>query len=62
MAESARAWPVGVRFQPTEDQLVGHYLTKKLKGEMETICVIPELYIYNWEPPELFARYKGNLD
>ncbi|KAL3730109.1 hypothetical protein ACJRO7_027156 [Eucalyptus globulus] len=57
MAESMEAWPVGLRFKPTEDELVGHHLTKKLRGEMETICVIPELHIYNWEPPELFARY-----
>ncbi|XP_039172598.1 protein NTM1-like 9 [Eucalyptus grandis] len=58
MAESIEAWPVGLRFKPTEDELIVHHLRKKLKGEMETICVIPELYIYNWEPPELFARYK----
>ncbi|KAL3730110.1 hypothetical protein ACJRO7_027157 [Eucalyptus globulus] len=56
MSESARAWPVGVRFKPMEDQLVGHYLTKKLKGK-ETVCEIPELDIYNLEPSELFARY-----
>ncbi|KAF8019614.1 hypothetical protein BT93_G0333 [Corymbia citriodora subsp. variegata] len=57
MAESMEAWPVGLRFRPTEDELIGHHLTKKLKGELETICVIPELCIYNWEPLELFARY-----
>ncbi|KAI3435080.1 uncharacterized protein J3R85_006509 [Psidium guajava] len=57
MAEWVEAWPVGLRFKPTEDELVGHYLTKKLRGEMEAICLIPELYIYDWEPLELFARY-----
>ncbi|KAF8029475.1 hypothetical protein BT93_E2013 [Corymbia citriodora subsp. variegata] len=57
MAESMEVWPVGLRFKPTENELVGHHLTKKLKGEMETICVIPELHIYNWEPLELFTRY-----
>ncbi|KAF8019617.1 hypothetical protein BT93_G0336 [Corymbia citriodora subsp. variegata] len=61
MAESTEAWPVGLRFRPTEDELIGHHLTKKLKGELETICVIPELCIYNWEPLELFARYNGDL-
>ncbi|KAF8019619.1 hypothetical protein BT93_G0338 [Corymbia citriodora subsp. variegata] len=57
MAESTVAWPVGLRFKPTEVELVGHFLTKKLKGEIKTICTIPELDIYNYEPPELFARY-----
>ncbi|KAI6678273.1 hypothetical protein NL676_039069 [Syzygium grande] len=57
MAESPEAWPVGLRFKPTEDELIGHYLKKKLIGEMETLCLIPELCIYNWEPPELFTRY-----
>ncbi|KAI6678270.1 hypothetical protein NL676_039066 [Syzygium grande] len=57
MAESKEAWPVGLRFKPTEDELVAHHLTKKLRGEMGTICIIPELYIYDWEPQELFTRY-----
>ncbi|KAI6678275.1 hypothetical protein NL676_039071 [Syzygium grande] len=57
MAESTEAWPVGLRFKPTEDELVCHHLTKKLRGGTETICVIPELYIYNWEPPDLFILY-----
>ncbi|XP_056159481.1 protein NTM1-like 9 isoform X4 [Syzygium oleosum] len=59
MAESKEAWPVGLRFKPTEDELVAHHLTKKLRGEMGTTCIIPELYIYDWEPPELFTRYNA---
>ncbi|KAI3435082.1 uncharacterized protein J3R85_006511 [Psidium guajava] len=57
MGECAEAWPVGLRFKPTEDELVGHHLTRKLRGDMEAICLIPELCIYDWEPLELFARY-----
>ncbi|XP_030538271.1 NAC domain-containing protein 71-like isoform X6 [Rhodamnia argentea] len=57
MEESTDVWPVGLRFKPTEDELIGHHLTKKLRGGMEAICVIPELDIYNCEPPELFTRY-----
>lgn len=57
MAESTEAWPVGLRFKPTEEELVHHYLTKKLRGELETISLIPELYIYNWEPLDLFILY-----
>ncbi|KAI3435078.1 uncharacterized protein J3R85_006507 [Psidium guajava] len=57
MAEPTEAWPVGLRFEPKEHELVRHHLTKKLRGGTETICVIPELDIYNWEPPELFTRY-----
>ncbi|XP_048134825.1 NAC domain-containing protein 89-like [Rhodamnia argentea] len=50
-------WPVGLRFEPTEEELVDHYLRGKLKGKLEAFCLIPELYIYKCEPPDLFIRY-----
>ncbi|KAF8019615.1 hypothetical protein BT93_G0334 [Corymbia citriodora subsp. variegata] len=56
MAELTDAWPVGLRFKPTDEESIYH-LIKKLRGEKETICLIPELYIYNWEPPDLFILY-----
>ncbi|KAF8019602.1 hypothetical protein BT93_G0325 [Corymbia citriodora subsp. variegata] len=51
------AWPVGLRFEPTEDELVDHHLRGKLKGKLEAFCLIPELYIYSCEPPDLFISY-----
>ncbi|KAF7847657.1 hypothetical protein BT93_L2750 [Corymbia citriodora subsp. variegata] len=50
-------WPVGLRFQPTEDELVDHHLKGKLKGKLEAFCLIPELYIYDHEPADLFILY-----
>ncbi|XP_056159379.1 protein NTM1-like 9 isoform X2 [Syzygium oleosum] len=50
-------WPVGLRFRPTEDELVDHHLRGKLKGKIEPCCLIPELYIYKCEPPDLFNSY-----
>ncbi|KAF8019684.1 hypothetical protein BT93_G0391 [Corymbia citriodora subsp. variegata] len=59
MEDLTETWPVGFRFKPTESELVDHHLRRKLKGEEETICVIPELYIYKWDPLDLFARYNA---
>ncbi|KAL3730096.1 hypothetical protein ACJRO7_027147 [Eucalyptus globulus] len=50
-------WPVGLRFEPTEDELVDHHLRGKLKGKLEAFCLIPELYIYSCEPLDLFISY-----
>ncbi|KAI6677869.1 hypothetical protein NL676_038665 [Syzygium grande] len=47
----------GHGFNPREEELVGHFLRKKLKGQMEANCEIPELFIYDWEPPDLFILY-----
>ncbi|KAL3730598.1 hypothetical protein ACJRO7_027598 [Eucalyptus globulus] len=47
MAGSMEAEQMGSGFKSTEEQLVGHFLKKKLKGEMEA-SAIPELYIYDW--------------
>ncbi|XP_039173617.1 protein NTM1-like 9 [Eucalyptus grandis] len=67
---------VGYRFKPTEEELVGHFLKRKLEGEKEDRPVIPEIYIlrakedrpvipeiyiYNWEAAQLFTLYDGNL-
>ncbi|XP_030466685.2 NAC domain-containing protein 89-like isoform X1 [Syzygium oleosum] len=57
MAGSMEARQVGHGFNPREEQLVGHFLRKKLKGQMEANCEIPELFIYDWEPPDLFILY-----
>ncbi|XP_039172746.1 NAC domain-containing protein 71 [Eucalyptus grandis] len=58
MAGSMEERQVGYGFKPTEEQLVGHFLKKKLKGELEA-SAIPEVYIYDWEPADLFLLYDG---
>ncbi|KAI3435086.1 uncharacterized protein J3R85_006516 [Psidium guajava] len=55
-------WPVGLRFAPTEEELAYHYLRRKLEGELEAFCLIPELYVYTCEPPDLFIRYNELSD
>ncbi|KAF8011775.1 hypothetical protein BT93_I0038 [Corymbia citriodora subsp. variegata] len=57
MAGSMEARTVGYGFKPTEEQLFGHFLKKKLKGELEANCPIPDLNIYDWEPSQLFFIY-----
>ncbi|KAK3420250.1 hypothetical protein EUGRSUZ_G01061 [Eucalyptus grandis] len=56
------SWPVGLRFEPTEDELIDHHLRGKLKGKLEAYCLIPELYIYSCEPPDLFISYNELSD
>ncbi|TQD85834.1 hypothetical protein C1H46_028613 [Malus baccata] len=49
--------PVGFRFQPTEEELIGHYLQLKLRGEDSRVSdVIGEINICNHEPWDLPAK------
>lgn len=57
MAGSTEGRPVGYVFKPTEEQLVGHFLKKKLEGEMEDHPAIVEADIYSFEPSHLFKLY-----
>ncbi|PRQ56253.1 putative transcription factor NAM family [Rosa chinensis] len=49
--------PVGYRFHPTEEELVNHYLKKKVHGgnDSEINQVIPEIDLCKYEPAELPA-------
>lgn len=46
--------PPGLRFYPTEEELVSFYLRKKLEGRRQELDrVIPVLDIYNFNPGDL---------
>ncbi|XP_028752257.1 protein NTM1-like 9 [Neltuma alba] len=48
--------PLGYRFCPTDDELVGHYLRHKLMADDPSIHeTIPEIDVCNFEPGELPA-------
>lgn len=49
---SAAALPVGFRFHPTEEELVNHFLKKKMQGK-DFDDIIPEIDILKWEPWDL---------
>lgn len=49
---SAPALPVGFRFHPTEEELVDHFLKKKLQGK-DFDDIIPAIDILKWEPWDL---------
>lgn len=56
--------PPGFRFHPTDEELIGYYLKRKIEGieiELEVIPVI-ELYKFDpWELPGKFDFFKTNL-
>ncbi|XP_055800496.1 NAC domain-containing protein 2-like [Solanum dulcamara] len=46
--------PLGYRFSPKDDELIEHYLMKKINGEqLPTINDFQEIYINNYHPQEL---------
>ncbi|XP_061998102.1 NAC domain-containing protein 71-like [Rosa rugosa] len=49
--------PTGYRFHPTEEELVNHYLKKKIHGgnDSEINQIIPEIDLCKYEPAELPA-------
>ncbi|KAK4741179.1 hypothetical protein SAY87_024767 [Trapa incisa] len=49
--------PIGYRFHPTEEELLGYYLKGKNCGVEEPVCVIPEVDICSWEPDELRQKF-----
>ncbi|KAJ7235042.1 hypothetical protein O6H91_Y449400 [Diphasiastrum complanatum] len=52
--ETYSVMPPGFRFHPTDEELVGYYLFKKVSCEdMDTVDVIPEIDLYKIEPWDL---------
>ncbi|KAI4320223.1 hypothetical protein MLD38_033728 [Melastoma candidum] len=49
--------PVGIGFRPTENELIFHYLKRKIQGLWEDCELIPEINIYRWQPQGLFEQY-----
>ncbi|XP_017215442.1 NAC domain-containing protein 71 [Daucus carota subsp. sativus] len=45
--------PPGFRFHPTDEELVGYYLKRKLEGLEIELEVIPEVNLYKFDPWEL---------
>ncbi|ESQ55619.1 hypothetical protein EUTSA_v10027064mg [Eutrema salsugineum] len=45
--------PPGFRFHPTDEELIGYYLSRKVEGLEIELEVIPEIDLYKFEPWEL---------
>ncbi|PKI47688.1 hypothetical protein CRG98_031907 [Punica granatum] len=48
---------VGFRFHPTGYELVNHHLKRKLQKIDENRCVIPDVNVYDYNPPDLHTVY-----
>jgi No apical meristem (NAM) protein len=49
----ALSLPPGFRFHPTDDELIGYYLKRKVEGLQIELEVIPVVDLYKVEPWEL---------
>lgn len=49
--------PPGFRFHPTDEELVGHYLKRKINGHKLELEIIPEIDLYKCEPWDLPGRF-----
>lgn len=45
--------PPGFRFHPTDEELVGYYLSRKVEGLEFELEVIPVIDLYKFDPWEL---------
>ncbi|CAN6486363.1 unnamed protein product [Victoria cruziana] len=50
---AATALPPGFRFHPTDEELVGYYLKRKVDGLKMELEVIPEVELYKFDPWQL---------
>jgi hypothetical protein len=49
--------PPGFRFHPTDDELVGYYLKRRVDNLKIELEVIPVIDLYKFEPWELPGKY-----
>ncbi|KAK1364734.1 NAC domain-containing protein [Heracleum sosnowskyi] len=57
--------PPGFRFHPTDEELVGYYLKRKVEGLEIELQVIPEVNLYKfdpWELPEKSFLPQGDME
>lgn len=50
--------PPGFRFHPTDEELVVHYLKKKIASAPLPVTIIAEIDLYKFDPWELPGIYK----
>ncbi len=53
MSQMTARVPVGFRFHPTDEELVGYYLPKKVNAKKIDLDLIRELDLYKLEPWDL---------
>ncbi|KAL3620386.1 hypothetical protein CASFOL_035298 [Castilleja foliolosa] len=51
------SFPAGYRFVPTDDELITHYLSKKVKNEPLPVADMREVKLYSHPPHELAGKY-----
>lgn len=52
-AEAELNLPPGFRFHPTDEELVVHYLCRKIGGQRLPVPIIAEVDLYKFDPWEL---------
>lgn len=50
---SSSHYPPGFRFHPSDEELIVHYLLKKLRSCPLPAAVVAEIELYNYNPWEL---------
>lgn len=53
--------PPGFRFHPTDEELVGYYLRKKVASQKIDLDVIRDIDLYRIEPWDLQGSYKNTI-
>ena len=54
--------PPGFRFHPTDEELVVHYLKKKVASAPLPVAIIAEIDLYKFDPWELPGTYESFQD
>jgi hypothetical protein len=61
MGGASASLPPGFRFHPTDEELVGYYLKRKVEGLEIELEVIPVIDLYKFDPWELPGTLKISL-